>query len=78
MRTTRYGIHVALLSLLLSSACGDGTGGSDEQSPERFEGMPPMNDQMIDDVREYAGENPERVAEVVQSWVYEPENSGGR
>jgi flagellar biosynthesis/type III secretory pathway M-ring protein FliF/YscJ len=33
---------------------------------------------MIEDVREYAAENPERVAEVVQSWLYEPERAGGR
>ena len=55
-----------------------GTAGGDEEAPERFEGLPPLNDQMIDDVREYAAENPERVAEVIQSWVYEPDNSGGR
>jgi len=52
--------------------------GGDEEAPERFEGLPALNDQMIDDVREYAAENPERVAEVIQSWVYEPESSGGR
>ncbi len=45
---------------------------------ERFEGLPQMTDQMLEDVREYAGEHPERVAEVVQSWIHEPERSGGR
>ena len=37
-----------------------------------------MTDQMIDDVREYASENPQRVAEVIQSWIHEPERSAGR
>ncbi len=45
---------------------------------ERFEGFPEMTDQMIDDVREYASENPDRVAEVIQSWLHEPERSGSR
>ena len=51
---------------------------ADEAEAERFNGLPNLNDQMIEDVREYAAENPERVAEVVQSWVYEPERSGSR
>ncbi len=55
-----------------------GGGTADVEIPERFEGLPDMNDQMIDDVREYAAENPQRVAEVIQSWVYEPERSTGR
>jgi flagellar M-ring protein FliF len=54
-----------------------GAGGPDAET-ERFEGLPDMNDQMIEDVREYAAENPQRVAEVVQSWVYEPDKSVGR
>ncbi len=55
-----------------SDADGEGAEG------ERFSGMPELTDQMIEDVREYAAENPERVAEVVQSWLYEPERAGGR
>jgi len=65
---------------------GDGAGGrrtgADGQEateePERFEGMPDVNDQMIEDVREYAAENPQRVAEVVQSWLHEPERNASR
>jgi flagellar biosynthesis/type III secretory pathway M-ring protein FliF/YscJ len=53
-------------------------GGADGEAPERFEGLPAMDDQMIEDVREYAAENPHRVAEVIQSWVYEPERHTGR
>ena len=55
-----------------------GGGGDGTTIPERFEGLPDMTDQMIDDVREYASENPQRVAEVIQSWIHEPERSAGR
>lgn len=56
----------------------DDGGRQDRPEAERFDGLPPMTDQMLEDIREYAAENPERVAEVVQSWVLEPERSGGR
>ncbi|MFO7653904.1 MAG: flagellar basal-body MS-ring/collar protein FliF [Candidatus Krumholzibacteriia bacterium] len=46
-------------------------GGEAVAPPERFEGLPDMTDQMIEDVQEYAAENPDRVAEVIQSWIYE-------
>jgi flagellar M-ring protein FliF len=59
-------------------ATAAGSEASDEEEAERFSGMPELTDQMIEDVREYAAENPERVAEVVQSWLYEPERAGGR
>jgi len=59
----------------LAAVAGAG-GAATEDDTERFDGLPEMTDQMIEDVREYAAENPERVAEVVQSWMYEPENSG--
>jgi flagellar M-ring protein FliF len=53
---------------------GGSVGGGPKGEPgERFEGLPEMSDQMIEDVRDYAYENPERVAEVVQTWLYEPE-----
>lgn len=38
---------------------------------ESFDGIPELNDQVIDDIQEYASENPERVAEVIQSWIHE-------
>lgn len=37
---------------------------------EHFDGIPEMNDTMINDIQEYASENPERVAEVIQSWIH--------
>ena len=51
---------------------GDATGGGAAgEEEERFEGMPMMTDRMLEDVQEYAAENPDRVAEVIQSWLYE-------
>ena len=40
---------------------------------EGFDGIPDMDDQMIGDIRDYASDNPERVADVVQSWIHEME-----
>lgn len=48
------------------------------EEAERFDGLPLMTDQMLEDVREYAAEHPDRVAEVVQSWLHEPERSSSR
>ncbi|MCB1183244.1 flagellar M-ring protein FliF [bacterium] len=44
--------------------------------PEHFEGIPEMDDRIIGDIKEYASENPERVAEVIQSWIREIDLSG--
>jgi hypothetical protein len=30
-----------------------------------------MDDQVINDIQDYASENPDRVADVVQSWIHE-------
>ena len=38
---------------------------------EHFEGIPDMDDQVINDIQEYASDNPDRVADVVQSWIHE-------
>ncbi len=43
-----------------------GTGGE----PLHFDGIPEMNDQVIGDIQDFAAENPERVAEVIQSWIH--------
>lgn len=58
-----------------SARTGGGRSSTSAEAGERFEGLPEMTDQMIEDVREYAAENPARVAEVVQSWLYEPERN---
>ncbi len=42
-----------------------------ELSEEHFDGIPDMDDTVIHDIQEYASENPERVAEVIQSWIHE-------
>ncbi len=41
-----------------------------EQDEEKFDGIPELNDQVIDQIQEYASENPERVAEVLLSWIH--------
>ncbi len=38
---------------------------------EHFEGIPDMDDQVINDIQDYASDNPDRVADVVQSWIHE-------
>jgi flagellar M-ring protein FliF len=38
---------------------------------EHFEGIPDMDDQVLNDIQDYASDNPERVADVVQSWIHE-------
>ncbi len=46
-----------------------GTGNLPPQETEHFDGMPEMNDQVISDIQDFAADNPDRVAEVIQSWV---------
>ena len=41
-----------------------------EEDDEHFEGIPELNDQVITEIQDYASENPERVAEVILSWVH--------
>lgn len=43
---------------------------------EHFDGIPEMNDQVVGDIRDYAAENPDRVAEVIQSWIREIDVNG--
>ena len=42
----------------------------DDEILEHFDGIPELNDRVINDIQEYASENPERVAEVIQSWIH--------
>lgn len=42
-----------------------------DMMPESFDGIPELNDKVINDIQEYASENPERVAEVIQSWIHD-------
>ena len=55
----------------VTGGCDATGGGTANEEEERFEGMPMMTDRMLEDVQEYAAENPDRVAEVIQSWLYE-------
>ncbi len=43
---------------------------------EHFDGIPEMDDQVIGDIKEFAADNPDRVAEVIQSWIREIDLSG--
>ena len=43
----------------------------DTGDAEHFEGIPDMDDQVINDIKDYASENPDRVADVMQSWIHE-------
>jgi flagellar M-ring protein FliF len=43
----------------------------DNRDSEHFEGIPDMDDQVINDIKDYASVNPDRVADVVQSWIHE-------
>ena len=45
--------------------------GTPNAAAARFDGLPDLSNKMIEDVQEYATENPERIAEFVQSWIYE-------
>jgi flagellar biosynthesis/type III secretory pathway M-ring protein FliF/YscJ len=53
------------------SARGAAEAAGEEEVPEHFDGIPEMNDTVIHDIKEYASENPERVAEVIQSWIHD-------
>lgn len=51
-------------------------GGAAGEETEHFEGIPELNDQVMGDIRDYAADNPDRVAEVIQSWIREIDLSG--
>ena len=44
---------------------------ADTRETEHFDGIPDMDDQVINDIKDFASDNPERVADVVQSWIHE-------
>jgi flagellar biosynthesis/type III secretory pathway M-ring protein FliF/YscJ len=46
------------------------------EEQEHFDGIPELNDQVMGDIRDYAADNPDRVAEVIQSWIREIDLSG--
>jgi len=37
---------------------------------EHFDGIPEMNEKVVSDIQDFAAENPERVADVIQSWIH--------
>ena len=66
------------LGNLLSNTSNAGVAGSMavEEEPESFDSIPEMDDQVIGDIQDYAADNPERVAEVIQSWIREIDLDG--
>jgi len=60
-----------LTTTLTERPAGAGSESRMAAEPEHFDGIPDMDDQVIGDIKEYASDNPERVAEVIQSWIRE-------
>jgi flagellar M-ring protein FliF len=71
-----FSLRHSLVQLLAPSG-GRDRGGRDQRrrggdsAQGRFAGLPELEDGMIEDVQDYAAENPERIADFVQSWIYE-------
>ena len=91
---TQYGgkfvllIALAVMALILRKNLGglvrdvfrpeSATPAAAVEEPEHFDGIPDLSDQVLDDIQEYAAENPERVAEVIQSWIHEINIGSGK
>lgn len=60
----------------VTGAAAQGSRSRRGSSDEHFDGIPDMDDQVIGDIKEYASDNPDRVAEVIQSWIREIDLSG--
>lgn len=69
----RRGIGGLLAGTGLDSSRRRGATAPYQDEQEHFDGIPNMDDQVIGDIRDYASDNPERVADVVQSWIHEME-----
>ncbi len=50
--------------------------GEAEPELEHFDGIPELSHQVVEDIQDYASENPERVAEVIQAWIHDIDLSG--
>jgi flagellar M-ring protein FliF len=59
-----------------AAAAGRAAAATAAAEPEHFDGIPTMDDHVIGDIRDFAAEHPERVAEVIQSWIREIDLSG--
>ncbi|MBK8166129.1 MAG: flagellar M-ring protein FliF [bacterium] len=68
----------AVAATAAGRAGGPGRGGppAAAEDQEHFDGIPELNDQVMGDIRDYAADNPDRVAEVIQSWIREIDLSG--
>jgi flagellar M-ring protein FliF len=68
--TLRKGI-TGLLAMSVPQAHTRVASMSETGETEHFEGIREVDDQVINDIKDYASENPDRVADVVQSWIHE-------
>lgn len=59
-----------------SAGGGQGAAAGSATEQEHFDGIPELDDQVIGDIKDYASDNPERVAEVIQSWIREIDLGG--
>jgi len=68
--TLKKNLSSVLFSVMQPGGGASGSGlDADSQDAESFDGIPEIDDQIMDDIQAYASENPERVAEVIQSWI---------
>jgi len=77
------GVIVLMLRHSVSRLAADGSRRGDRSSVSVFadgsgclDGDPDLNNETVQDIQEYATENPERVAEVIQSWILNVDESG--
>jgi len=49
----------------------------DEPELEHFDGIPEATHPVVEEIQDYAAENPERVAEVIQAWIQDIDLAGG-
>ncbi|MBE0567548.1 MAG: hypothetical protein IH621_16455, partial [Krumholzibacteria bacterium] len=56
-----------------------GAAAAAEAEPEldHFDGIPEMTHQVVAEIQDYAAENPERVAEVIQAWIHDIDLGNG-
>ncbi len=77
------GVIALMLRHSVSRLAADGSRRGDRSSVSAFadgigcfDGDPDLNNETVQDIQEYATENPERVAEVIQSWILNVDESG--
>ena len=65
-----FGPAPAARAVRAGGGAGDAAA-AEEEEVEHFDGIPEMTHQVVEDIQDYAAENPERVAEVIQAWIHD-------